>query len=94
VEDTLCPQDNRRNSGDPSPNLDDISRQNHFCGKERVHGTGPYSTQKDDVVVLFPGIDMPMIVRLNNQERDCWRLVAPAYGHGIMKGELWKRKRK
>jgi hypothetical protein len=44
------------------------------------------SAQEGDVVMLISGVDYPMIARKTGET---YRLVSPAYVHGIMYGEKW-----
>jgi hypothetical protein len=37
-------------------------------------------------VALVAGLEVPFIVRKDGK---CFRLIGPAYMHGVMKGERW-----
>lgn len=45
-----------------------------------------HTCQEDDQVYLLAGSDWPFILR---PKGDAFRIVAPAFIHGVMKGELW-----
>jgi hypothetical protein len=49
-------------------------------------GTAPGDIQAGDKIVLFSGVDLPLLPR---KIRDDYLLVAHAYVHGIRGGELW-----
>lgn len=50
-------------------------------------GVAPYSIRAGDQIVLFAGMDYPMVIRPQGDE---YRLICPAYVHGIMHGEAWE----
>lgn len=47
-------------------------------------GLGPRSTQLDDVVVILRGGHTPFVIR---SCKDAFKLLGPAYVHGVMDGE-------
>ncbi|TLD07119.1 hypothetical protein PgNI_11074 [Pyricularia grisea] len=51
-----------------------------------LHGRAHYSCLEGDEVHLLPGVSFPMILR---RQEDGFRVVAPAYIVGAMKGEFW-----
>jgi hypothetical protein len=60
-----------------------------FVTDEGYMGTASHSIQARDVVALIPGLRMPMILRPAGG-KDYYRVVAPAYVHGMMQGEIWE----
>ena len=50
-------------------------------------GMGRGHTQAGDVAVVFPGICMPIILR-KRENSDRYRMIGPAYVHGVMDGEI------
>lgn len=59
---------------------------NFFTTSNGYIGKGLSSIREDDLVVLITGIDLPMIIQ---KEDATYRLIGPAYVHGIMDGEKW-----
>jgi hypothetical protein len=58
-----------------------------FTTQRGYMGMSADTLQAGDRIMLISGVAIPMVVRF-----DCdgsYRLVAPAYIHGIMSGELW-----
>ncbi|KAF7514131.1 hypothetical protein GJ744_004456 [Endocarpon pusillum] len=51
-------------------------------------GMAPYTTQPGDEIAIFSGGRLPMVVRREG-EGNHFRLITPAYVHGIMDGEAW-----
>jgi hypothetical protein len=51
-------------------------------------GTTSHTVQADDMAVLFAGCNLPMIIRPDGNH---YRLISPAYIHGIMQGEAWPK---
>lgn len=49
-------------------------------------GLAYHTCQKGDQLYLLAGSDWPFILR---QDGDAFWLVAPAYVHGVMEGQLW-----
>jgi hypothetical protein len=60
-----------------------------FVTKSGYIGTAPRSIRKGDVVALIPGVNMPMILRHKNSHSNAYEVLASAYIHGIMEGEIW-----
>jgi hypothetical protein len=52
-------------------------------------GKGLLAIQKNDLVVLIAGLDIPMIVREVGDIGNNHRLMGLAYVHGMMYGERW-----
>jgi hypothetical protein len=50
-------------------------------------GVGPTDVQPGDVIALFSGLKVPMIIRGTGMNR---RVVGPAFIYGAMHGELWQ----
>lgn len=50
-------------------------------------GSGPWSAQEDDVVMLVAGASVPYIFRPVDKEETSWILVGEAYCHGVMAGD-------
>jgi hypothetical protein len=59
-----------------------------FWTKDNHIGTAPHAVAVGDVVVLIPGINMPMILRPN--QPNTYQVIGPAYVDGVMHGEQWK----
>ena len=53
-------------------------------------GMGPRPLQKGDVVALFKGGMVPLVIR---SLEDKWELVGDCYVHGIMHGEAYSAQR-
>ncbi|KAJ8120842.1 hypothetical protein ONZ43_g2555 [Nemania bipapillata] len=51
-------------------------------------GRAYFNSKENDQVVLLAGSDVPFLLR-KVEGRDCHQVVAPAYIHGVMDGELW-----
>jgi hypothetical protein len=49
-------------------------------------GIGPRSVQSGDSVAIFSGLKLPFIIR---PHQESYRMIGPAYIHGIMHGERW-----
>jgi hypothetical protein len=60
-----------------------------FVTKGGYMGTGTRAIADGDVVVLFAGVDRPMILREVDPDAGTWRVIGPAYISGMMEGELW-----
>lgn len=54
--------------------------------KGGFYGMGPQLMQEDDVVALMPGLNVPFVLRPTG---DKYKLVGPAYVHGVMRGEVF-----
>ena len=54
------------------------------------YGLGPIGTLEEDIIVVIPGLSMPIVVR-KQPNSDRYRLLGPAYVHGIMKGEYMEQ---
>ncbi|KAI9768467.1 MAG: hypothetical protein M1840_004876 [Geoglossum simile] len=52
-------------------------------------GLGPRPMRTGDVVVLLSGLRLPMIARRSSTGQ--FRLIGPAYVHGMMNGERWPK---
>ncbi len=48
----------------------------------------PEAARAGDLVILLAGLSLPFVVR-RDQDCDTYRLIGPAYVHGMMDGELW-----
>ncbi|KAI0185581.1 heterokaryon incompatibility protein-domain-containing protein [Xylaria flabelliformis] len=80
--------------------LDDAARQRHdniirrsfyqtiFRTKSGRLGMAPHPIRAGDEIKIFAGGRFPMIVR-PSKGRDTFRLISPAYVHGIMEGQAW-----
>ncbi|KAI1126707.1 heterokaryon incompatibility protein-domain-containing protein [Nemania abortiva] len=80
--------------------LDDAVRQRHenivrrsfyqtiFRTKSGRLGMAPHPIRSGDEIKILAGGRFPMIVRPSNG-RDTFRLISPAYVHGIMEGQAW-----
>ena len=64
-----------------------LRRKSFFLTDNGWMGIAPSSVQEGDTVVLFSGLKTPMLIRELDDGR--WRLLAPAYVHGMMTGWLW-----
>lgn len=51
-----------------------------------LYGLGPQLVRKGDVIVIFPGIIVPYVLRYTGKDRQ-YKLVGTCYLHGIMRGE-------
>jgi hypothetical protein len=49
-------------------------------------GMAPYTIQIGDQIALFAGVNCPMVIRPQGEH---FRLIAPAYVHGIIYGGKW-----
>jgi hypothetical protein len=65
-----------------------------FVTKSGYMGTAWRSIRPGDVVALIPGVNMPMILRRKNKDEDFYTVIASAYVHGMMKGEIWEEAEK
>ncbi len=63
------------------------SGRTFFTTEKGYMGTGSDMTQAGDQVALISGMRFPMIIRRNSD--GTYRLVCPAYVHGVMNGEKW-----
>lgn len=50
---------------------------------------GPDHARKGDSVWIFPGADVPFVLR--GVDSGWWKIVGEAYVHGIMDGEMMAR---
>lgn len=67
-----------------------VCRKNTFFKtREGFIGAGSKSVKSGDMVVLVRGLNCPMAVR--PVEGGKYRLIAPLYVHGMMKGEVWNK---
>jgi hypothetical protein len=64
-------------------------RNTFFWTKDNHIGTATHAVAVGDVVVLIPGINMPMILRPN--QPNTYQVIGPAHVDGVMQGEQWKR---
>jgi Heterokaryon incompatibility protein (HET) len=78
--------DDRRKEEYVEPFLQAFRAGNHrvFVTRAGRIGLGPHKLLKGDHIVLLYGADMPFVLRPINGH---FRLIGPAYVHGIMKGE-------
>ena len=54
----------------------------------------PSICRLDDHVVLVGGVTTPLILRKKGEGADItWEFIGDAYVHGIMKGELWDKRK-
>jgi len=60
-----------------------LHRHLFLTGKGYI-GTGPWTIEKGDVIMLVPGASVPYIFR--SKEGGTWTLVGEAYCHGMMGG--------
>lgn len=60
-----------------------------FVSDDGYMGTCPRWTRAGDFIALISGLLVPFIVRRENEH---YRLVGPAYVHGVMHGERWNPK--
>ena len=51
-------------------------------------GVGPRQARPTDRIALISGLQLPFIVR---RAGDNYKLIGPAYIHGLMKGERWDK---
>jgi hypothetical protein len=58
-----------------------------FITRTGYMGFAPPLIASDDLIVLFSGLEYPMIVR--RAVDDAYRLIGPAWIDGMMEGELW-----
>jgi hypothetical protein len=64
-----------------------LTRSKAFCSTATGYMVlTPESAKAGDLVVLLMGVVLPFVVR---REGDVYRLIGPAYGHGIMDGEFF-----
>ncbi len=61
-----------------------LGDQRVFVTRNGRIGLGPHQRQRDDMVVLFFGADMPFVLRSTGA---LYRLMRPADVHGVMNGE-------
>jgi hypothetical protein len=66
--------------------LQPLWKNTFFVTKNGYMGSGSAAIRKGDLVVLVPGLNLPMILRPVNER---YRIVAPAFVYGIMFGEKW-----
>ena len=59
-----------------------------FATKNGYMGVGPRQARPTDRVALISGLQLPFIVR---RAGDNYKLIGPAYIHGLMKGERWDK---
>jgi hypothetical protein len=52
-------------------------------------GRAYFNSKENDRVALLAGSDVPFLLREVDDGQDRYRVVAPAYIHGVMDGELW-----
>jgi hypothetical protein len=53
------------------------------------YGTAPATIERGDHVVLVSGFQIPLIMRPTGEGADHYKLLGPAFVHGMMHGELW-----
>lgn len=51
-------------------------------------GIGPWSIKEGDQVVVFPGLELPLVLRLSPRDAGKHVVVGPCYVYGIMDGEV------
>jgi hypothetical protein len=61
-----------------------MGKRTLYVTENKYIGVGPTLGKEGDVVVVAPGIDMPLVLRPMNGH---YLLVGPTYVHGIMDGE-------
>ncbi|KAG9188028.1 hypothetical protein G6011_01951 [Alternaria panax] len=62
--------------------------------KMAYHGLVPSICRHGDHVVLAGGVTTPLILRRKVEGTDTtWEFIGDAYVHGIMKGELWEKRK-
>ncbi|MCJ1378393.1 hypothetical protein MMC17_001491 [Xylographa soralifera] len=66
-----------------------LGDQRFFVTANGRIGIGPHDLQKDDVVVIILGADMPFVLRARG---DIYQLIGCSYVHGAMNGQLFKSK--
>lgn len=66
-----------------------MRRRIFFTMENGYMGISAYSTRENDFIALLAGLSVPFVVRRIGSE---YRLIAPAYVHGVMEGELWDEK--
>jgi hypothetical protein len=60
----------------------------------RYYALVPSICRLDDHVVLVGGVTTPLILRKKGEGTDAtWEFIGDAYVHGIMKGELWDKRK-
>jgi hypothetical protein len=60
----------------------------------RYNALVPSICRLDDHVVLVGGVTTPLILRRKSEGTDAtWEFIGDAYVHGIMKGELWDKRK-
>jgi len=63
------------------------ARQRIFLTTQRgFFALAPRSARQGDSVVLLSGLQYPFVLRRNGGK---WRILGPAYVHGVMDGEAW-----
>ena len=61
-----------------------------FVTREGWMGIASLAVREGDVIALIPGLRMPLVLRsVDGEEKGVYTVVASAYVHGIMKGEVW-----
>jgi len=78
----------------PQSAIDAVERLWRFSRTQRLVftrngrlGMAPNEAQKSDIVCILLGCDVPVLVRLGENENDPVRIVGSCYIHGIMAGE-------
>lgn len=65
------------------------AKRNLFISSRGYIGSGPDSMVDGDVVVLVPGVPVPMVFRDAQEELSKYIVIGPACVQGLMKGEDW-----
>jgi hypothetical protein len=60
-----------------------------FVTENGYYGTAPATIKSNDHVVLVSGFQIPLIMRPTREGVNHYKLLGPAFVHGIMSGELW-----
>ena len=68
-----------------------LEAQRFFVSRSGRIGLGPFEIREGDLVVVIFGGDMPLILRCHDSHH---QLIGPAYVHGFLKGEIFKRMNK
>ena len=64
-----------------------LEDQRFFITRNGRIGIGPRDLKEDDLLVVFWGADMPVVLR---EKQGCQQLLGAAYVHGVMDGEAFE----
>ena len=71
--------------------LDSVEGRSPFLTKSGYLGLGPIGVQREDLVVVFMGIETPFVLR--RFEKGLYKLIGETYVHSIMDGEVAKTRK-